>query len=195
MSFLRFSLLLLISLSLLLLSRDAVSMQPAVSVLSDPRVSVRCYDIEGTTAAELREAMDSKGPLDFAGKRVDAFTLWRVDWRWPPRNNFSETIISVKVTVTMPCWRNQSSAPYDLQKRWSNFERALREHESGHVEHVLKGAAAVPAAIRSAAAKEAGLSVEDANAAADAVIRELRDFDARYDDVTKHGRNQGVQFP
>ena len=64
---------------------------------------------------------------------------------------------------------------------------ALAFHEAGHVRNGYDGRESVASAVRSS-------SCSDANAAGDEVVKRLNEQDRRYDDLTRHGANDGAVF-
>jgi hypothetical protein len=65
---------------------------------------------------------------------------------------------------------------------------ALIDHETGHARHAYDHKDDAAAAIKSS-------SCDTADAAGEAVIRELSQYDVRYDAETRHGETQGAVFP
>jgi predicted secreted Zn-dependent protease len=59
--------------------------------LAPPRVdeTVKYYEVRGSSAQELRAALDRLGPESDDGERFDAFTAWHVRWRYPLLRRFN----------------------------------------------------------------------------------------------------------
>lgn len=157
-----------------------------------PNAAMQYYDITGTTAADLRAAMDAQGPVDGSGRHNDAFTTWNIDWTWPLNPDgtcvLSGATVTDTITVTFPRWLPPPGAPGPVIERWNTYESALVTHESGHVSFVIATAADVLAAIK-------GATCATAEAAAQAVVTRIRQHDLDYDAETNHGATQGARFP
>ncbi len=150
------------------------------------------YDVTGTTSGELRASMTAQGPVDAAGRRNDAFTQWNIDWTWPLNPDRSciltNATITATITVTFPRWLTTAGASPSLIMAWNNYQRALVEHESGHVSFVVVAENEVLAAIK-------GAACDTAEVAAEAVVARIRQHDLDYDAETNHGFTQGAHFP
>ena len=70
-----------------------------------PNVSIKTnyYDIQGSTAKQLRSQLNQLGVVDpKTGKRFDAYTSWRVSWNYryrPVSNQCQITQVTVNVQV------------------------------------------------------------------------------------------------
>lgn len=150
------------------------------------------YDVTGTTASELRASMTAQGTVDAAGRHNDAFTMWNIDWTWPLNPDRScvlaHATITATITVTFPRWLASAGASPSLIVEWNTYQRALVEHEGGHVSFVTATANDVLAAIQAA-------SCDTAEGAAQAVVARIRQHDLDYDAETNHGFTQGAHFP
>jgi len=101
--------------------------------------------------------------------------------------------LAMTITTTLPEWQAPGDADAALRARWRAMADALQAHEARHREHALD-------AVRDLQAALAGLGVQpDCNALRRAVDREFMrvrvraEFrDARYDERTRNGRDEGV---
>lgn len=163
--------------------------------------ALRYYDVHGSTARELRVAMDREGPTGTDGERYDARTAWRIRWDF----RFSKTEqgctlrsyeAAVSVEVLLPRWKHGAGAPTDLVARWTDYLAALSTHESGHVELARQAAAEMH---RRAARFGPRARCSELGAALSAmgreVLEEYRARERRYETGTGHGRTQGARFP
>lgn len=136
--------------------------------------------------------MNAQGPLDAGGNRNDAFTSWHIDWTWPLNPDGSCILagatITTAVTVTFPRWSPPAGTPPSLIVQWNTYQRALVEHESGHVGFVVAAQNDVLAAIK-------GATCATAEGAAQAAVARIRQHDLDYDAATNHGFTQGAHFP
>ena len=151
------------------------------------------YEISGSTADELREQMNQKGPVDSASRlRYDARTNWYVSWTWPgygeSQCDLSQASVSYDIKVTAPHWEPAPDADPDLVDRWNNYMNSLAVHEQGHVDNIVNNYLQVRDAIRDA-------TCATAEQAAQEVLDQFRQFDTDYDLETVHGKTQGAVFP
>ncbi len=162
---------------------------------------VERYAIDGSTPADLRREMRAKGPRGADGKPFDGYTRWYVSWRYRYNTAGGSCAIdavttSVKVTMTLPQWRNPGAANTAAQQQWSRYVAALELHEQGHRRHGVDAAHEVDRAI--AAMPPAGscdaLGAK-ANALGTSILRKYNQLDLDYDRDTRHGATQGARFP
>ena len=160
---------------------------------------VEYYDIQGSTALELRYDMNTKGPQAASGYRVDGYTRWHANWRY--RNTGSSCAIeSVRTTITvrmtLPRWQNERSADLATQQEWARFLAALERHEDGHRrngvavgDEIDRRVASLPPAATCAAlgaiADELGKRI----------VQRYTQLDADYARDTGHGATQGARYP
>ena len=162
---------------------------------------VERYAIEGSTPADLRREMNVKGPQRAGGRRFDGYTRWHVSWRYRYNNagggcTIASVTTSVKVTMTLPRWSNESSASSATRQHWARYLAALERHEQGHRRHGIDAAHEVDRAI--AAMPPAGncdALGANANALGMSILRNYNQRDLDYDRDTKHGATQGARFP
>ena len=159
------------------------------------------YDIEGRTAAELREQMNSKGVAWTNGNIYDAFTDWEVKWSY--RYRLTDGGCSMKsVTTTLnlvfrlPRWINYAEASAALNKKWDSYMQSLRQHENGHKDFGIKAAIEIE---RSIAELEPAVTCDDlaesANDLGRHIISEYAAKERVYDAQTNFGETQGAVFP
>ncbi len=160
--------------------------------VSIPNATVVYYDISGSTEDQLRDQLNTFGPVGYDGHKGDATTQWHITWQWPGRANgscrLSEAVVSHQITVILPKWNPPPSASSKLIAKWETYLLALAEHEAGHVSLVIANLQRVEETIK-------GATCETANAAGEARLSEIRKADVDYDTVTDHGATQGARFP
>lgn len=160
--------------------------------LSIPNATIEWYDIQGSTSAELRQQVDTYGPVDDNGERWEAMTYWEISWNWPGYGsadcNLSQATVSYENTVILPRWNPPPEAAPQLIERWNAYLPALARHEQNHVEIVLAHYQEVLSAIQSA-------DCLTADSAARAAFEEIRRLQNEYDDASQHGANEGIYFP
>ena len=179
----------------------ACAAAPGTFAAVDVADSVEQYPITGSTALDLRREMNSKGPRGSDGRRFDGLTRWFVSWRYRYNNtpgacSIASVSTSVKVTITLPQWRNENDADSATREQWSRYLAALERHEQGHRRHGIAAGHQVDQAI--AALPPAGtcdVLGANANALGVDILRKYNQLDLDYDRDTRHGATQGARFP
>ncbi len=157
------------------------------------------YEVFGTTAAEIRQSIDDRGPIE-DGRRWSGYTHWQIDWsyRYGMRSGSCE-IVHVEVAyssrVVLPDWRASSGTPTSLRRDWERYLSALRTHEEGHVAIGAEAAREVLARIGSLTAPSCSGMSERANRVGNRTLDEYRGMQRAYDAETGHGRTQGAVWP
>lgn len=156
------------------------------------------YDIDGTTASELRAQMKHNGTKWNDGKVYAALTTWdiryhydvkAVDGRFVPDN----VSTSVDVDIHMPRLAASARTAGPLLAAWKSYETNLKTHEMGHRniavaigEELNERLAALPSCDSKA----------ELDRKAHALVREvfgkLQKEQLAYDDATHHGKLQGA---
>jgi predicted secreted Zn-dependent protease len=153
--------------------------------------SIRYYEVQGTTAAELRKELTAKGPKE-GGRGFDAYTKWYFRWSWPGYGraacDLSAAVVHADIEVTFPRWPGSAAAEPPLRDRWLRYIDALASHENGHVELSANHRDTILEAIRSS-------TCENADDAARKAVQSLNALSMEYDLKTRHGRRQGATFP
>jgi predicted secreted Zn-dependent protease len=178
-------------------SRDA---QQGAKVTLAQTLSLRRYAVVGTTAAEVRAALDAYGPSGPA-ERFDGLTEWSLTWvfRYTRPGAYCDlvsAIVDLQVTVIVPELGTPEEPDEAVLTRWEAYVAALESHELGHV--VRQGAMA----------RDLAQAFEDAEpgpdcselgarlkALGDAYVEAMREADVAYDLESGHGRSQGAVFP
>lgn len=157
------------------------------------------YDIAGSSAAELRDAMLRAGPRR-GGLPYYGYHAWDVRWRfrWVPDRGgcaVRRPVVTLTTQITLPRWRPPADAAPALVDQWDAFLAALRTHELGHRTQARRAAGDVARALE-AMRTQGCMGIEaDANAAARRALERGRAADRRYDAETRHGWAQGVAWP
>ena len=160
-----------------------------------PGVIVTEYSVTGQAPDEIMREISQRGPKDFYGAQVDAYTAWRISWVWPEKDgafDFKETKIEYAIEVTVPRWEGSPIASRQLQSAWERYLVATLSHERNHVEFVLKNYPRVAEKVRESAMANPNLTTKEAHLAASSVLAEIRALDRSYDESTQHGRTEGA---
>ena len=160
---------------------------------------VRYYDIVGRTENDLLQAMLRGAPLH-EGTRYFGLTSTEVRFTYRMIStstgcDLTDIEVYLRVVTTLPRWRPYSGTPYEVERRWRSFDRALRIHENGHKQFALEEADMIWRALESVRAP----SCDAMNAEARRSALRIRDtyvlrHDA-YDARTDHGTTQGAVWP
>ena len=160
---------------------------PTVTPINISNATMDFYDVTGATEQELRAQMSALGPNGH-----EAYTKWDIRWNWPgqgtPDCNLRDATVSYDIAVTFPRWYPTADATPELIAKWNHYIGALSAHERNHVDNVVAQVPLVTAAIQRAACNTA-------EAAAQAALEPIRQFDIQYDLNTDHGATQGARFP
>jgi predicted secreted Zn-dependent protease len=170
---------------------------------AEPHVKIKYnyYEIQGTTAKELRQEMNLSGPLDKGEKRYDAETKWHVRWQyWFGKNRYecwiNRVTTEVEVIFTFPKWKRSKKISGDLEQQWLNYMKALQEHENGHKEFGINAAKEIEGRLMSLRPLRSCNALENmANSIANQIIDKYIKIQIEYDRRTDHGRTQGAVFP
>ncbi len=172
---------------------------PLITELAQvPGLTLDQYSVAGSTAKEIRAELDWLGPKDPSGAPRDAYTEWKVSWRWPDGErgpDFSRTQVERKVRITLPRWEGVQYASPGLRAQWNDYMTALVTHERNHLELVDSGYQEIPQKISDAYKANPELSIAEAHQLAGEVLAKIRAADREYDLSTQHGRSEGVKFP
>jgi predicted secreted Zn-dependent protease len=168
-----------------------------------PNVSIKTnyYDIQGSTAKQLRSQLNQLGAVDpKTGKRFDARVNWQVSWqyRYRPVSNqcqITQATVNVQVIYTMPRWNPSANASIDLKNRWNRYITALRQHEDGHKNHGVKAGQEILKTLNNLTTDSCQRIGDIANQKGDAIIKQYNLKDIEYDHLTQHGFTQGAVFP
>jgi predicted secreted Zn-dependent protease len=155
--------------------------------------------VHSSSAYELRKELDEKGPADWDGKRGDAFTHWKVVWRWPKdrqgQPHFEQALIKTEIHVTLPQWNAPPDADSKLKEDWDAFMRAIIQHERGHVRHAQSLRPRIIERILARIVQSGDPTLAEANTITRQVVDEIREEDRVFDARTDYGRLEGVRFP
>jgi predicted secreted Zn-dependent protease len=159
------------------------------------------YTITGSSARELRDAMNAKRPVGKDGRPHDAITSWFVRWRYTttgasPGCAVKTFNVALDITMTLPQWTNESDAAPQLLQQWRTYFAALMKHEEGHKAIGNNAAADI---------RDGGSRLPSAHGCSDLaktietmageILERYRQREREYDRDTDHGRTQGARFP
>ena len=159
------------------------------------------YKVAGSTARELRDAINANRPVGKDGRPHDAVTSWFVRWKYTttgasPGCAVRTFNVSLDFATTMPQWTNESGAAPQLLQQWRSYYAALVKHEDGHKAIGTNAAANI---------RDAGLKLppeplcselaRSVDKMTSEILERYRQREREYDRDTDHGRTQGARFP
>ena len=165
------------------------------------RIEYKTYAVSGCTADEIASSLRRTTTQSSAGRYEVGVTssTTRYSYKYEEQGGscrLKGASIAADITVMLPELPNMQGISSDTMSRWQAFMAALRTHEQGHVDIILKSAGVIKSTFESqtqafpCSQLEATLKgsvqreTDVANAANEA-----------YDASTNHGVNQGVAFP
>ena len=174
----------------------------STTVAAEPTVNIetKYYSIYGSSANELREAMNTKSPVRQSGNTYDAYTSWYVNWRfnWDSYNGecyMTKVTTTVDVEFTLPQWINRNEANSSLKEHWDNYYSALIDHENGHKDFGINAAREIESKLLTLSSKRCSSLEKKANSLGTSIINKYATKEKRYDRTTNHGMNEGAVFP
>jgi predicted secreted Zn-dependent protease len=172
---------------------------PVVAVSKDS-FRVEYFDIHGATARELRADLTRLGPVGETGIPGDAYTEYRIAWRFSMRFKngvcrAEDVVVDLDVTMRLPRWSPPAGVAAQLIETWDRFNEVLREHEDGHHEIAIAAAREVRHKLRARARAASCEALKNKlNTAAGEVLGKYRNRQRDYDRETDFGRAQGARL-
>ena len=163
-----------------------------VSDLSDiPHLTIKYYDVSGTTVQEIRDQLDKQGPFDpDENRRGPANTTfnarWYIEWVGKSPCKITSARVDYEIIVTLPRLAAPDQISSDVATKWDAFMKPLVMHERGHA-LIAAEIAQLPNILKSATCKTA-------NDVANHFLEELKERNLAYDAATNHGIAQGIVF-
>lgn len=143
------------------------------------RVFSSSYPVEGLSEVELTNSMRERGPLGHDGQRYYGYTAWYFKLR-SGLNTKRVHPVKCKILVNLPRLYADERRKEDLVKRWGVFLDNMVAHESRHVKNAVRACRGL--------SKNSILS----NPKLQAVAKRLKARDVAYDELTEHGKHEGV---
>lgn len=166
-----------------------------------PGVQVRQshYEIRGSSVATLLEQMEEEGP-ELDGRDVFALTEWRLGWeaKVSRRRGYCSVHrvdVETDISITLPRWEPPPEADPELVEQWDAFYRAVREHEKGHRDRVVEGAAAILESVSRLQGGPCDLLRRQIETEADRHLERVEIANQTYDRKTRYGAAQGARWP
>lgn len=160
------------------------------------RTAMVYYEVEGKSRAALAAALQAHGP-DLHGRRFFGMTEWEVSAGYLPAKRASacaidDLTVEVAIKTHLPRWNRSASVPESLSGAWSQFLRALVQHERGHRMLAEEAAEAIRHRLSAASASSCDRLDATAQRVMVSVMQEYESRNRAYDAETNHGRTQGA---
>lgn len=151
---------------------------------------VEYYDVDGKSPKDLREQMNTLGPLSLdKTERFDAFAAYRYAWQLRQRSdNSCEARIKLDSKVTFPRLVDRTKLKKKALAQWDAYLAALERHEIGHLALTYGAFKELQTAL------EAG-PCDTASERGRAVLKSLSARHIAFDEETDHGASTGARFP
>lgn len=127
----------------------------AAAAPAEIRSSVKfiTYDVRGHGLADVWRDINRQAPRVLQNAHAQAET--RIRYRWNVNYVLkgggcvaARPAVDVMVTIVLPGWQDQSSAPSAAQAAWQRYIAEIRQHEDIHRAMAIETAAALDAMIR-----------------------------------------------
>ncbi len=182
--------------------------EPSLSTLSSYKLSpgvhaviepIRYYQVYGQTPVQIQAQLLQCGPV-FDGQRWAGDTVYNLSWYFDYDFSADKTQCSLKdiailahAQVILPAWQN-TGASNELGSRWNHTASALAVHENGHVQLLQTTAQTIYNELQAMPQLACNNIGQQATAAIQKDLDELRADNDGYDVATNHGVNQGARL-
>jgi predicted secreted Zn-dependent protease len=180
---------------------DLKNVDGANGVQLTQRIEYKTYAVSGCNAEDISSSLRGSTSQSTAGRYEVGVTTstTRYSYRFEETSGqckLKGAAITADITVTLPELPNQQGISGDTLSRWQAFTAALRVHEQGHVDIILKSAGVIKSTFESQSQPMPCSQLE--TSLKGSVQKETDVANAAneaYDNSTNHGVNQGVAFP
>jgi len=176
------------------------SLQPQHEIPSRVQVKEKFeyYEIDGTTADELRAQMKRNGTTWNDGKVYAALTTWDIRYHYdiaPANGGYALNSINtaVDIVIHLPKLVPSAGTPEQLVSSWNSYLEHLKTHEFGHRDIAIGVGREIYQALSAlgSSASKAELDRRAQNLLR-AKFRQLKENQIAYDQETRHGKAQGA---
>lgn len=180
---------------------DIKNIDGANGVQLTQRIEYKTYAVSGCNADDISSSLRRSTNQSSAGRYEVGVTssTTRYSYKYQEQGGscrLSGASITSDITVMLPELPNQQGISSDTLARWQAFMTALRNHEQGHVDIILKSAGVIKSTFEAQTQSMPCTQLE--TTLKGSVQRETDVANAAneaYDNSTNHGVNQGVAFP
>lgn len=163
--------------------------------------TVEFYEVEGTCEKDLRQQLRRNGIVWNDGRKYDSITDWEMKWdygylRTPGSCSVDSFRVNVDIRSRYPRWaKGSDSAPADLADKWETYLQNLMDHEALHRYHVVESAKEISRAVAELPPAQSCRELDhQIRCLCSDKIKELREYQERYDNLSGHGAAQGAVF-
>ncbi|MEQ1955794.1 DUF922 domain-containing protein [Mesorhizobium sp. CN2-181] len=165
---------------------SSAAAQDAVIDTWQPVEKVEPYAISGTTPPELYVSMGEHGPEIGKGRRVIAFTNFKLTWQRDYQSRGNSCVLASakpKLIITYKLPKPSQKLPAATSARWKPFLAGIAAHEKVHGQYIIE-------MVREIVAYSVGLTVED-----DPGCKKIRTvLTARLSELSQEQRRKGREF-
>jgi predicted secreted Zn-dependent protease len=180
---------------------DVKNIDGANGVQLTQRIEYKTYAVSGCNVDDISSSLRSSTNQSSAGRYEVGVTssTTRYSYKYQEQGGscrLNGASITSDITVMLPELPNQQGISADTLGRWQAFMAALRTHEQGHVDIILKSAGVIKSTFEGQTQSMPCPQLE--TTLKGAVQRETdvaNTANEAYDNSTNHGVNQGVAFP
>jgi predicted secreted Zn-dependent protease len=180
---------------------DIKNIEGANAVQLTQRIEYKTYAVSGCNAEDISSSLRRSTNQSSAGRYEVGVTTSTTRYSYKYEESGGQcrlkgASITSDIAVTLPELPNQQGVSSDTLARWQAFLSALRTHEQGHVDIILKSAGVIKATFEAQTNPVPCATLE--TTLKGSVQRETDVANAAneaYDSSTNHGVNQGVAFP
>lgn len=175
-------------------SHDTVKDQPV-------EYDYKYYDVNGTSRAELLQAINEKGPEDMDGIRRAAYTGWYCTWDYQKtkNNNYcraDKMKVTTSITFFYPNWLDRSKASAEYAQKWDDFISKLKVHESWHEQNAISACTKIREEFAKIGSNQNCDDLDQAiNDTGNNLMYEYWQKDKAYDVETNNGGSHGAIIP
>ena len=145
-----------------------------------------CYDIGGSTGAQVQAQINRKGPKVGGSRRVAA-TRWRIRWTFSTqpedeRCSVAAVNVALRVDFIFPRWSEPAAASIAFRQQWFSLLGDVRTHEYHHKKIAVQTADGVDKALNRLGSYSACNEAERvANSTGRDVVKEGRERQDAFD--------------
>ncbi|HET8819565.1 MAG TPA: DUF922 domain-containing protein [Xanthomonadaceae bacterium] len=168
-----------------------------VTVPLEIREEVLRYRVPGDDLEDLRAALRSQSVSDRSGgSHGRTHSALGIEYTPMPVEGgcrAHDPSIRLEITTTLPEWDPATRVGAALRERWQAVAAALQRHEGTHREHALAAARDLQAAMgRLGVQPDCAALRREADRAVMRVTLRAEFLDARYDERTRNGLEEGI---
>jgi predicted secreted Zn-dependent protease len=154
------------------------------------------YDVTGSTIREVREQLLKRGPRDAEGTQRFAYAAWTIEWEWPRdsagKRRLEDTVVTCTSEIMLPRFIPGAGASLEVKGKVNHAFTLMQNHELKHVEHAVQTTREIREEIVTAARDGKLTKAKQVNQLVLRGVARARVYDRRYDEMTNHGKSEGI---